>query len=164
MGRGRAAKQQFLTSPQRRGGGAIDGYDRDLAKACLERQNRASHQVRVVRQTVKRNARFDRKRTDARPAQFDHMSITSERPAEVTGDRAHISALAAFGLEHSVIGVSGYQVEPIDMDRARFNLENLTIASEIISARASDADRGESRRRLEYFADKLWKEALNLGW
>ena len=92
------------------------------------------------------------------------MSITAERPAEVARDRAHVGALAAFGLEHRVVGVSRYQVEPVDMDRARFNLESFAIACEIVGARASDADSGEGRRRLENDADEAREEALNLSW
>src|SRR5271154_2794206 len=92
------------------------------------------------------------------------MSITSERPAEVTRDRAHVRALAAFGLEHRVVGVSRYQVEPVDMDRARFDLEGFAFARKIVGARASDADGGEGRRRLENGADEAREEALNLGW
>src|SRR3984957_992867 len=92
------------------------------------------------------------------------MSITSERPAEVTRDRAHVRALAAFGLEHCVITVSRYQVEPVDMDRARFNLEGLAVTCEIVGARASDADSREGRRRLENGANEAREEAVNLGW
>src|SRR5258707_5576794 len=92
------------------------------------------------------------------------MSVAAKRPAEVTRDRAHIRALAAFGLEDRVVGVSRYQVEPVDMDRARFNLEGLAVACEIVGARAGDADRREGRRRLENFADEAREEALNLGW
>src|ERR1700729_3083147 len=91
------------------------------------------------------------------------MSITAKRAAEVTRDRAHVRALAAFGLEYGLVGVSRYQVEAVDMDRARFNLEGLAIACEIVRARASDADRGEGRRRLQNFADEAREEALNLG-
>src|ERR1700733_15735826 len=91
------------------------------------------------------------------------MSITSERPAEVPRDRTHVRALAAFGLERGVVGVNRYQVEPVDMDRARFNLEGLAVACEIVGARASDADRGEGRRRLQNFADEARQEALDLG-
>jgi hypothetical protein len=59
LGWRRAAKQQFLAPPEGRRGRAIDGHDRDLAQARLQRQNRASHQIRVVRQTIERNACFN---------------------------------------------------------------------------------------------------------
>ena len=46
------------------------------------------------------------------------MAETAERPADIAGERAHIGALAAFGLEHGVIGVGRLdQVEPVDFDR-----------------------------------------------
>src|SRR3984957_21330497 len=92
------------------------------------------------------------------------MSITAERPAEVTRDRAHVRALAAFGLEQRVVGVGRDQVEPVDMDRARFDLEGFAFARKIVGARAGDADGGEGRRRLENGADEARQEALNLGW
>src|SRR6202167_376568 len=92
------------------------------------------------------------------------MSVTAERPAEVARDRAHIGALAAFSLEHRFTGLSRDQIEPVDMDRARFNLEGFAFARKIVGARASDADSGEGRRRLENGPDEAREEALNLGW
>ena len=91
------------------------------------------------------------------------MSVAAERAAEIPRDRAHVGALAAFGLEHSFIGLSRHQFEPIDMDRARFDLEGFAPAREVIGARAGDADSGESRRRLENGADEARQEAFNLG-
>ena len=49
------------------------------------------------------------------------------------------------------------------MDRARFNLEGLAVAREIVGARASDADSGEGRRRLQNGADEARQEAVDLG-
>ncbi len=91
------------------------------------------------------------------------MSVAAERAAEIARDRAHVGALAAFGLEHRGVGLGGYQVEPVDMDRARLDREGFAVACEIVGARASDADRGEGRRRLENGADEARQEAFDFG-
>src|SRR6185437_5590371 len=92
------------------------------------------------------------------------MSVAAERAAEISRDRADVGALAAFGLEHCGVGLSRYQFEPVDMDRARFDLESLAFAREIVGARAGDADGGEGRRSLENGADEAWQKALDFGW
>src|ERR1700722_4172615 len=92
------------------------------------------------------------------------MSVTAERPAEVARDRAHIGALAAFSLEHRFTGLSRDKIEPVDMDRARFNLEGFAFARKIVGARASDADSGEGRRRLENGADEARQKPFDFGW
>src|ERR1700722_6793261 len=159
LGRSGTAKPQFLPAPKSRSRGAIDGHDRDFGEACLQRQNGASHQIRVIRQTIEGSACIDRKRADAGPAQFDHMSVAAERAAEIPRDRAHVGALTAFGLQHRVIGLSRYQFEPVDMDRARFNLEGFAVAREVVGARTRDADGGEGRRGLPGGADGGREEA-----
>ena len=130
----------------------------------MQRQKRASHQIRVVRQPIERNAGVGRKRTDAGPTQFDHMSVAPKRATEIPRNRAHVGALAAFGLEHRCIGLSRYQFEPVDIDRARFNLKGFAFAREIVGARAGDPDRGKGRRRLQDGADEARQKAFDLGW
>src|SRR5262249_30772629 len=91
------------------------------------------------------------------------MSVATEFTTEIARDRAHISALAAFGLKHCGVDLGRYQGEPVDMDRTRFNRERFAFAREIVGTRASDADRGEGRRRLEDGADEAWQKAFDFG-
>ena len=61
--------------------------------------------VRAIRsasssKAVEWNRCFGDERTDARARQLGDMSVAAERAAEVARDRAHVSALAAFGLKY----------------------------------------------------------------
>ena len=79
----------------------------------------------------------------------DDMAEAAERAAHVAGERAHIGALAAFGLEHRVVGVGRLdQIEAVDVDRARLELHHLAVAGEVIGALAVDLDGREARRHL----------------
>ena len=49
------------------------------------------------------------------------------------------------------------------MDRARFNLEGFAFAREVVGARASDADSGEGRRRLQDGADEARQQTFDFG-
>ena len=108
----------------------------------------------VVRQAVERHAVVGRKGADPRAPELDHMAVAAERAAEVARDRAHVGALAAFGLEHGRVAVGLDEREPIDVDRPRGDLEGLAVAGEIIGARAVDLDGGKGRRRLLDQADE----------
>ena len=102
--RGGSAQKQLLAAPQGRRAVAVDGQERQFRQTRLHRQKRAGHQARVVGQAIERNRRVGGKRADAGPAQFDHMAVAAERAAEIAGDRAHVGALAALGLEHAPSG------------------------------------------------------------
>ena len=69
--------------------------------------------------------------------------------ADIAGQRPHIGALAAFGLEHRMIRVGHVdELEPVDLDRARRKFDHLAVAGEIVGALAVDLDGGIARRHL----------------
>ena len=86
-------RRQFPAAPKNRDGRAIDmPAIRKTPRPALQRAEspRAGPNSISSGRRSSGIAGIDRKRADASPAQFNHMSITAERPAEVTRDRAHI--------------------------------------------------------------------------
>ena len=88
-------------------------------------------------------------RADRDAPQRANMAETAQSAAEIAGERADIGALAAFGLEHGVVGVrASDELEPVDLDRARREFDRLAVAGEIVGALALDLDGGKARRHL----------------
>jgi hypothetical protein len=82
------------------------------------------------------------------------MAEASERPAKVPRNGAHISALAAIGLEHAAVAVMGDQRQALDRDRAGRKRHVLPFAGEVVGALAADLDRRKAWRNLLDRADK----------
>ncbi len=88
-------------------------------------------------QLFQQNHGFFAKRPDRDPAQRADMAETAQSAAQVAGERAHIGALAAFGVQHRVIGVGGVdQLQPVDFDRAGREFHRLAVAGEVVGALA----------------------------
>ena len=68
------------------------------------------------------------------------MAVAAERAAEIAGERAHVGALAAIGLEGRLLAVMADELEPVDDDLARGDLELRAVAGEIVGALAGDPD------------------------
>ena len=65
------------------------------------------------------------------------MAEAAERRAEVAGDAAHVAALAADHLENRRVGVGRLdQLEPLDVQRPRGEIERLAGAREVVGALA----------------------------
>ena len=72
-----------------------------------------------------------------------------KRAAQIAGQRADIGALAAFGLEHGVVGVRRLdERQAVDVDRPGCELDLLAVAGEVVGALAVDLDGGIARRHL----------------
>src|SRR5664279_1385144 len=77
------------------------------------------------------------------------MAETAQSTAHVAGQRPHIGALAAFGVQYRVIGVGGGdQLQPGNFYRAGLKFHHLAVAGEVIGALAVDLDGGIARRHL----------------
>ena len=100
-------------------------------------------------QLFQRNHGFFAEWPDRGPPQRADMAETAQSAAEIAGQRAHIGALAAFGLEHRMIGVGDVdQLQPADLDRPGRKFHRLAVAGEVIGALAVDLDRRIARRHL----------------
>ena len=65
------------------------------------------------------------------------MAAAAERAADIAGERPYVGTLAAFGLEHGVIGVRAFgQLQPVDRHLARLKLHGFAVAGEIVGALA----------------------------
>ena len=104
-------------------------------------------------------------RSDQGAAKLHHMTVAAERAAHVAGDGADIGALAALGLEHRTIRVGALggfdEVEAMDVDRARFKLDDLALARQIVGPLALDLHRREPRRHLRDGAGEARQERAN---
>ena len=90
------------------------------------------------------------------------MAETAEQAPHVARERAHIGALAALGLEHGAIRIGELgvldQLEAMNLDRARFELDDLAVAREIVGALAVDLDGRVARRHLRDRAGEARQE------
>ena len=91
------------------------------------------------------------------------MAETAELPADIAGQRADVSALAAFGFQNRVVGARLVdQLQTADIDLSRLDFDRLAVAGEVISTFALDLDGGELRRGLLDSADVTRQNGANL--
>ena len=99
---------------------------------------------------------------NARAPQRDEMAEAAELGAHVAGQRAHVGALAAAGLEHGGVAVRHVEEgEGVDLHRSRFQLDDLARARQVVGAVAVDLDGGEGRRRLQDLAGEARQQGLD---
>ena len=77
------------------------------------------------------------------------MAVAAEQPADIARQRPDIGSLAAFGLEHRMVGVRLLdQGQVVDLDLAGLQLDDLAVAGDVIGALALDLDGRIVRRGL----------------
>ena len=89
-----------------------DGQRRDVVQRGLNGQKRVGEAALAGRgsmaqslQLFQRNHVALAERPDRGPPQRADMAETAEHPAEIAGERPHIGAFAAFGLEHGMVAI-----------------------------------------------------------
>ena len=82
------------------------------------------------------------------------MAEAAEQSADIAGDGAHISALAAVHHELGLVAGGLQNFEPVNGDGPRLQFDKLALAREIIGALAGDLDRRILRWRLQNIPDK----------
>src|SRR5262245_45604533 len=77
------------------------------------------------------------------------MAKTAQSTAKITGQRAHIGTLPAFGLEHRVVRIGSVdQLETAYLHRTRSQPHCFAVAGEVVRALALDLDGGVARGHL----------------
>ena len=93
---------------------------------------------------------------DRQPAERGDMGARAEFSAHIPGKRTDIRALAALGLENRMVGVGVFhEIKAVDVDQSRLQLDDLTLAGEIVGAFAGDFYGRELRRDLHDCAGEL---------
>ena len=70
------------------------------------------------------------------------MAPAAQKAAEIAGQRPYRGTFPAIGLEHGMVGIGAFdQLEPVDLDLARLQLDHLAFAGQVIGAFAIDLDR-----------------------
>src|SRR5690606_16155158 len=123
----------------------VGGADRERGQGSetgLDRKQRA-FETRFALLVAQRGKRLQAhrvllvERPYADASERRHMAEAAERAAKVARDGAHVSALAALGLEGGVIGVGRLdQIEAMDFDFTRGEYDRLALTGQIVGALA----------------------------
>ena len=102
-----------------------------------------------------RTARIDREFPDARAPKLREITANREPFAQIACDRTDVRAAAAVDFQFQEWVFEGEQIDRIDLNRARFQIDGLPIAHAIARAASANFDRADivevaaqSRRRM----------------
>src|SRR5262249_26944963 len=133
-----------------------DGQRRDVVQRGLNGHERIGEatlagcgSMAQSRELFQRNHVSLAERPDRRASERGHMAEALEFASNIAGERPHIGALAALGLEHGVVPIWHIdQIESVYLDRALLELNHLAVTREVVGALAVNLERREPRRYL----------------
>ena len=126
-----AADQHGLAAQQARGIVLADAERGQVVQGGLDGKQQALQRVLALllprlSRSASVTACASSKRSNARAPQRDEMAEAAERAPHVAGERAHVGALAAAGLEDGRIGVRHVdQDQRFDLHQSRLQLDDL---------------------------------------
>ena len=92
------------------------------------------------------------------------MAETAEVLAEIAHQGAHVGTAAAHHLERNMVGIGPLdQVEAVDLDEARRQIDRFAAPRQIVGALAFDLDCGEAGRHLLDPTDETRQRRFDLG-